>query len=226
MSRAFSRWFHRWSTIPTYPAEGPSIVLVSRAILDVVNRMPEANRNIFGLVAWAGFDQATVGFEQLARPAGKSKWTNAKKIKLVVDSFVEFSQAPARVAGYLGAVMCVLASLLAIVGILTAILTDGVAGFWFLGAGVLLTGGLNLGFLSVMGEYVWRAGDDARQRPIYVVRSRGRRDRATRRGGAQHDGRARSGRAPDPGRRGAPGFGLGRGHSALNHPAARISRRG
>jgi dolichol-phosphate mannosyltransferase len=171
MSRAFSRWFHRWSTIPTYPAEGPSIVLVSRAILDVVNGMPEANRNIFGLVAWAGFDQATVGYEQLARPAGKSKWTNAKKIKLVVDSFVEFSQAPARVAGYLGAVMCVLASLLALVGILTAVFTDGVAGFWFLGAGVLLTGGLNLGFLSVMGEYVWRAGDDARQRPIYVVRS-------------------------------------------------------
>ena len=171
MSRAFSRWFHRWSTIPTYPAEGPSIVLVSRAILDVVNRMPEANRNIFGLVAWAGFDQATVGFEQLARPAGRSKWTNAKKIKLVVDSFVEFSQAPARVAGYLGAIMCVIASLIAVVGILTAILTDGVAGFWFLGAGVLLTGGLNLGFLSVMGEYVWRAGDDARQRPIYVVRS-------------------------------------------------------
>ena len=171
MSRAFSRWFHRWSTIPTYPAEGPSIVLVSRAILDVVNPMPEANRNIFGLVAWAGFDQATVGFEQLARPAGRSKWTNAKKIKLVVDSFVEFSQAPARVAGYLGALMCVIASLVALVGVLVAVLPAGGAAFWFLGAGILLTGGLNLWFLSVMGEYVWRAGDDARRRPIYVVRS-------------------------------------------------------
>ncbi|TFV76091.1 glycosyltransferase [Blastococcus sp. CT_GayMR19] len=171
MSRAFSRWFHRWSTIPTYPAEGPSIVLVSRAVLDVVNAMPEANRNIFGLVAWAGFDQATVGFEQLARPAGTSKWTNAKKIKLVVDSFVEFSQAPARVAGYLGAVLCVVAVAVALVGVVVAALPAGGAGFWFVGALVLLTGGLNLGFLSVMGEYVWRAGDDARRRPIYVVRS-------------------------------------------------------
>ncbi len=171
MSRAFSRWFHRWSTIPTYPAEGPSIVLVSRAVLDIVNAMPEVNRNIFGLVAWAGFDQATVAFEQLARPAGKSKWTNAKKIKLVVDSFVEFSQAPARVAGYLGAVMCVVAVLVAIIGVVVAATPPGGAGFWFLGALVLLTGGLNLGFLSVMGEYVWRAGDDARRRPIYVVRS-------------------------------------------------------
>ncbi|MFP5371651.1 MAG: glycosyltransferase family 2 protein, partial [Actinomycetes bacterium] len=171
MSRAFSRWFHRWSTIPTYPAEGPSIVLVSRAVLDVVNAMPETNRNIFGLVAWAGFDQATVGFEQLARPAGTSKWTNAKKIKLVVDSFVEFSQAPARVAGYLGAVLCTVGAVLGLVGVAVAALPADGAGFWFLGGLVLVTGGLNLGFLSVMGEYVWRAGDDARRRPIYVVRS-------------------------------------------------------
>lgn len=171
MSRAFSRWFHRWSTIPTYPAEGPSIVLVSRAILDVINPMPESNRNIFGLIAWAGFDQNTVRFEQLARPAGHSKWTNAKKIKLVVDSFVEFSQAPARVAGYLGAVLCTIAVAVAVVGLLIATLSAGGIGFWFVSAVVLLTGGLNLGFLSVMGEYVWRAGDDARRRPIYVVRT-------------------------------------------------------
>jgi hypothetical protein len=171
MSRAFSRWFHRWSTIPTYPAEGPSIVLVSRAVLTVVNAMHESNRNIFGLVAWAGFSQTTVAFEQLPRPAGRSKWTNAKKIKLVVDSFVEFSQAPARVAGYVGLAMCVVATIVAVVGIVVAASPAGGAGFWFLGAAVLVTGGLNLGFLSVMGEYVWRAGDDARRRPIYVLRS-------------------------------------------------------
>ncbi|TFV64163.1 glycosyltransferase [Geodermatophilus sp. DF01-2] len=171
LSRAFSRWFHRWSTIPTYPAEGPSIVLVSRAVLDVVNAMPEANRNVFGLVAWSGFDQTTVGFEQLPRPAGRSKWTNAKKIKLVVDSFVEFSQTPARVAGYLGAALCVLATVMLIVGVVVAVTPVAGAGFWLVGSLALMVGGLNLGFLSVMGEYVWRAGDDARRRPIYVLRS-------------------------------------------------------
>jgi glycosyltransferase involved in cell wall biosynthesis len=171
MSRAFSKWFHRWSTIPTYPADGPSIVLISRAVLDVVNAMPEANRNIFGMIAWSGFHQATVGFEQLPRPAGGSKWTNAKKIKLVVDSFVEFSQTPARVAGYLGAALCGVAALLAVVGIIVAASPATGAGYWYLAALALMTGGLNLGFLSVMGEYVWRAGDDARRRPIYVLRS-------------------------------------------------------
>jgi dolichol-phosphate mannosyltransferase len=171
MSRAFSKWFHRWSTIPTYPEEGPSIVLVSRAVLEVVNAMHESNRNIFGLVAWSGFDQTTVAFEQLPRPAGRSKWTNAKKIKLVVDSFVEFSQTPARVAGYLGFAMCVVGMLVVAAGIVVAASSATGAAFWFLGAAILMTGGLNLGFLSVMGEYVWRAGDDARRRPIYVLRS-------------------------------------------------------
>jgi glycosyltransferase involved in cell wall biosynthesis len=171
MSRAFSRWFHRWSTIPTYPAEGPSVVLISRAVIDVVNAMPEANRNVFGMIAWSGFHQATVGFEQLPRPAGGSKWTNAKKIKLVVDSFVEFSQTPARVAGYLGLALCGIAVLLALVGVIVAATPATGAGYWYIAALALFTGGLNLGFLSVMGEYVWRAGDDARRRPIYVLRS-------------------------------------------------------
>jgi hypothetical protein len=89
----------------------------------------------------------------------------------VVDSFVEFSQAPARVAGYLGAILCVLAVVTALVAVIVAATSDGSAGYWFVTAAVLLTGGLNLGFLSVMGEYVWRAGDDARRRPIYVMRS-------------------------------------------------------
>ena len=36
MSRVFSRVFHKLSDIPTYPKEGPSQVLVSRAVIDVV----------------------------------------------------------------------------------------------------------------------------------------------------------------------------------------------
>lgn len=171
LSRAFSRWFHRWSTIPTYPKDGPSIVLASRVVLDVINTMPELNRNVFGLVAWAGFRQTTLSFEQLPRPAGASKWTNAKKIKLVVDSFVEFSHAPIRVAGYVGFLLCVLGGFAALAAVLVWILPATGTTFWWLATLILVTGGLNLGVLSVLGEYVWRSGDDARRRPVYVLRA-------------------------------------------------------
>jgi dolichol-phosphate mannosyltransferase len=48
-------------------------------------------------------------------------------------------------------------------------------------ATVFFVGGLQLAVLGALGEYLWRAGDDARRRPVYVLRDvaeRGGPDRA------------------------------------------------
>ena len=92
----FSKFFSEHSAVPTYPAEGPSQVLVTRRVIDVLNGMPEGNRNLLAMIAWVGFDQRRIFFEQLPRPYGTSKWTSRKKTKLVIDSFVQFSDAPIR----------------------------------------------------------------------------------------------------------------------------------
>jgi dolichol-phosphate mannosyltransferase len=165
LSRVFSRVFHRLSEIPAYPKEGPAQVLVSRAVIDVVNTMPERNRNVFGIIAWVGFEQATVAFEQLPRPAGTSKWTTAKKIRLLIDSFVEFSPVP-----FLYTTVTGLG--LAGIGLLggCAFLLARTAGWGLVLAAVFFLGGLQLAAIGCFGEYLWRAGDDARQRPLYVLR--------------------------------------------------------
>ena len=172
MSRLFSRWFHRWSDIPTYPREGPSQVLLSRRVMDALRSMPERNRNVFGLIAWLGFRQTSIAFEQLPRPAGVSKWTTKKKIKLVLDSFVGFSSAPVRVVGAAGGIGLGLAGAAAVAAVVTAVVTDGPIWGWALVAVVLAVGGIQLLCLSLLGEYLWRAGDDARGRPVYVVSQR------------------------------------------------------
>ncbi len=165
-ARLFSRLFHRWSDIPTYPKDGPSQVLLSRQVIDVVCGMPERNRNVLGMIAWVGFTQRTIEFDQLPRPAGHSKWTARRKLKLVLDSFVEFCPAPflATTAGGL----C-----LAAVGLLaglTQVLLGVPSGWGMVLAAVCFVGGLQLGAIGGFGEYLWRAGDDARQRPVYVLR--------------------------------------------------------
>jgi dolichol-phosphate mannosyltransferase len=171
-ARVFSKLFNATSSVPTYPREGPSHILVTRAVLDVLNAMPEANRNVLAMAAWTGFDQRRIHFEQLPRPHGRSKWTSAKKVKLVIDSFVEFSAAPVRwlqvagmVAGALG--------LLTLVAALAVAVGPGASGAfpWLIVGLVLVLGGAQIFGLGVIGEYVWRAGDDSRRRPVYVVRS-------------------------------------------------------
>ncbi|WP_246852738.1 glycosyltransferase family 2 protein [Naasia sp. SYSU D00948] len=172
MARGFSKIYQSNSDVPTYPREGPSQILVSRGVIDALNSMPELNRNILAMAAWTGFRQERIFFHQLPRPHGTSKWTTKKKVKLVLDSFVEFSAAPIQWLAILGMVLGAtgLVALLTGVGLLVGGLA--LAGAATLVSGVvLLVGGLILFGLGLVGEYVWRAGDDARRRPLYLVRS-------------------------------------------------------
>ncbi|ONI72640.1 hypothetical protein ALI144C_42230 [Actinosynnema sp. ALI-1.44] len=172
LSRKFSSVFNKMSDIPTYPKEGPSQVLVSRAVMDVINQMPERNRNVLGMFAWVGFNQTTIAFEQLPRPAGKSKWTNKKKVKLVVDSFVEFSAAPFLICFLLGLGLLGLGFLGILATLIVALATLSAPVGWVLVlAAVVFFSGLNLAALGGFGEYLWRAGDDAKGRPVYIIRN-------------------------------------------------------
>ncbi|MBO1266854.1 glycosyltransferase family 2 protein [Arthrobacter cavernae] len=171
LATTFSKVLNTNSVIPTYPKEGPSQILVSRQVMEVIRSMPEANRNVLGMIAWTGFSQGRIYFEQKPRPYGGSKWTRKKKIKLVLDSFVEFSTAPLEWLGTLGFAMGILGGVLILSALVTAFTpASGVAGYCVIAGLVLLTGGLNLFGLRVLGEYVWRGGDDARRRPTYIVR--------------------------------------------------------
>lgn len=168
----FSRIYQKTSDVPNLPKEGPSIVLVSRPALDSFNALPELNRNVMAMLAWIGFDQRSVYFEQLPRPHGVSKWTLKRKLKLVVDSFVEFSHAPLQWLAGIGIVFGALGVILLLLSLILVFTPAAAGASTALLAGLILAvGGVNLGALSVLGEYVWRTGDDSRHRPVYIVRS-------------------------------------------------------
>ena len=168
----FSKIYNQASDVPTYPQEGPSQILVSRPVIDVLLAMPERNRNVLAMAAWTGFDQRKIFFEQLPRPYGVSKWTSSKKIKLVIDSFVEFSAAPIRWLTVFGMFLGVFGGLSLLVALVLLLVPAWSAPVALTLSGVVFfVGGINLFGLGVVGEYVWRGGDDARRRPVYIIRS-------------------------------------------------------
>lgn len=169
-SRAFSLLFHRYSDLSNYPAEGPSCVLCDRRVVNTLRQMDERHRNLYGLIAWVGYRQTTVEFEQIPRQSGASKWTTRKLVKLAFDSLVQFSHAPIRAASYLGVAMA--ASGFAYAGFLVIhalFARRGPAGFTTLLVVVLLIGGVQLVVLGTLGEYIWRGVDETRRRPLFVV---------------------------------------------------------
>jgi len=94
-------------------------------------------------------------------------WTLARKIKLVVDSIVSFTDLPIRLCWYGGAALLALAVVVGVIGI-AQLPTLGAALLLMLSV-VLGLAGLQLIALGLIGEYVWRTLDAARGRPNFVV---------------------------------------------------------
>jgi dolichol-phosphate mannosyltransferase len=171
VSKSFSLMFTRYANLENYPPEGPSGVLLDRCVIDEVGRMGEQNRNVLALIAWLGYTQTRVDYDQIARKNGESRWTRRKMIKLAVDSMLQFSSMPLRLATFTGVAVAVAGMAYALLLVVRALLgVDTPSGWPTLLVIVLLLGGTQLIVIGVMGEYMWRAVEETRRRPLFVVR--------------------------------------------------------
>jgi dolichol-phosphate mannosyltransferase len=170
-SKVFSYLFTRYADLADYPPEGPSGMLIDRAVLDELNRLEESNRNVMALVAWLGFHQTRVLYDQLPRQHGESRWTRRKMVKLAVDSLVQFSSMPLRACTFSGLAVAAMGLVYATILVVRSLLGVTTPSGWpTILVVVLVLGGIQLTVIGVMGEYVWRAVEETRRRPLYVVR--------------------------------------------------------
>jgi dolichol-phosphate mannosyltransferase len=140
--------------------------------------MPERNRFVRGLRAWAGFRQIGVTYERAARDAGEPKYGPRKLIKLALDGVFAFSTVPLRMATYLGWIVSTFAFLGAAYELLQRIFLEQLSRFGFktvpgfptLVITILFIGGVQLVCLGILGEYIGRIYDEVKRRPNWVVR--------------------------------------------------------
>jgi polyisoprenyl-phosphate glycosyltransferase len=155
---------------PRLPRGGFDCFLIDRCVIDHLAAFSESNASISGMVMWTGFAFTEVTYDRLARPFGRSRWTFGKRVKLLIDSVVGFSYAPIRVMSAIGMSLGIMGFLYA-GWIAFRKLTAGieVTGWSSLMAALMVLSGVQLIALGVLGEYVWRALDAARQRPNFII---------------------------------------------------------
>jgi len=145
--------------------------LVDRKALDAFLRMREHNRYVRGMFSWIGFRQAAVPYDREPRHAGSSKYPLRKMIKFAADAFVGFSTAPLRIAlvgGFIIALLAVGYGLVAIALKLAGL--PYVPGYASLLVTIVFLSGVQLMVMGMVGQYVARVYDEARGRPLYLVR--------------------------------------------------------
>ena len=152
------------------PQGGFDCYLLDRQVIEVLLGMEEKNSSLTLQVLWVGFSPDLVYFHRKEREIGKSRWTFAKKFKLVMDSMMSFSYFPIRFMSTVG-IICAIIAFIWIIEVIVERLVVGtpIAGWASLMCLVLFSTGLILLMLGILGEYLWRTLDAGRKRPPFII---------------------------------------------------------
>ena len=168
-AHAFYRVIGRLSHTPI-PADTGDFRLLSQRSLAALREMRERHRFMKGLFGWVGFNTVAIPYHRDARSAGDSKFNLWRLWNFALEGITSFSTAPLRLATYFGLLTAAVAFLYALWVIVKAIFWgDPVAGWPTMMAVILFLGGVQLIALGMIGEYLGRLYDEAKQRPLYLV---------------------------------------------------------
>jgi dolichol-phosphate mannosyltransferase len=153
------------------PLDAGDFCVMDRRVVDLLKSMPERNRFVRGIRSWVGFSQVGLPFERHARHAGASKYTFGRLTLLALDGLFSFSYVPLRIITVLGMSVSFLSMLLAIFFFVKKLVYGlNPPGYASLIVSIFFLAGIQLITLGVIGEYVGRIFEEAKRRPMYILR--------------------------------------------------------
>ena len=144
--------------------------VISRRMADAILGMPEYFRFSKGIFSWVGFETYYMPYKPEARNSGVSKWSFLKLFRYAVEGIIGYSVSPLRLASVLGMLFTSASLILFLVLIIMGIAGAGVSSSVLIIAFILLTGGILMLLLGIMGEYLARAYIQGKQRPVYIIK--------------------------------------------------------
>ncbi len=169
-AKLFYRIIYRITDV-NIPLDTGDFRLLDRKVVDVMKTMRERHRFLRGMSVWVGFKQIGVPYKRAARYAGETKYPLKKMIRFASDAVTGFSYFPLQVATYIGFISAGLSIIAIPVVAIERLITGRVLfGQATTLIAVLFLGGVQLISLGILGEYIGRIYDEARGRPLYIVR--------------------------------------------------------
>jgi dolichol-phosphate mannosyltransferase len=146
-----------------------NFAVMNRKALDALLSFKEKNRYLPGLRAFIGFHQDEVVYKRQERLAGEAKMTLAKLFRLGFDAVFSFTDLPIKLClytGLAGMVSCVIAFFYVILSKLTGIAPFGWSSTTL---SIFFLGFIQLIFLGILGEYLFRVYRESQDRPLYII---------------------------------------------------------
>lgn len=150
----------------------PDFRLLDRKYVDFLKGFNEQDRLFRGLLSWV-LPQENVAYIDFVAPqrfSGESKYNFAKSLRLAINSILQFSVMPLRIATYLGLITAILAVCLGLyVFVEHFFLHNPTPGYATIMVSVMFLGAVQLICLGIIGEYIGKIHVEVKKRPLYMA---------------------------------------------------------
>lgn len=144
--------------------------MMKREALDALLSMKEKVRYLPGLRTFIGFRQGSVDYIRDDRLKGKPKMSLPKLFILAADAFFSFSRFPIRFCLVLGTMGTLVFLVAGIYVIIAKILGFAIPGWSSTLLSIYFLGSIQLVFMGILGEYVYRNYKESQNRPNFFVK--------------------------------------------------------
>lgn len=142
---------------------------MTRQMVDAVLSMSEYNRFSKGIFSWVGFRVKYMPYENVERPAGTTSWSFWGLFKYSLEGIMAFSTFPLAISIFMGVLCLILSMIIFMAGIVISAVSDrkfsGFAGI----ATAFAIGGIQLGCMGIMGQYISKMYLEVKNRPVYIA---------------------------------------------------------
>lgn len=169
-SRLFTRIINALSSV--HVVEGLSnFSIFSRQVADHFRALRERARSFGLLMLWLGFRAAYVEVVHGTRYAGTTSYTFLKALRFALDSLVSQSDQPLRISIKLGFLTSAFSALYACwLAVRYYVHGVSVTGWTSVMVSLFFLTGVVLADLGIIGLYLGKVFDEAKKRPLYIVR--------------------------------------------------------
>jgi polyisoprenyl-phosphate glycosyltransferase len=151
------------------PPDAGDFRLINRRVLELLQKMPERQRYLRGMVAWVGLKQVPLLYDRAPRAKGESHYPLGHMVRFALDGITGFSTVPLRMSLWIS-VGCGLVALLLLLYVGSSWLFFGtIRGWTSLACMMLFFFGLQFFCIGMIGEYVGRIYIESKQRPLFVI---------------------------------------------------------
>lgn len=143
-------------------------LLDEKPVLAILN-MKEKNAFFRALSAWVGFKTTQVDYDVKDREAGESKWSFKSLFKYAVNNLSSFTMAPMQFVTFAGIIAFLAAIIFGIISLVQSKSNVSLVGWPLILFIQLLTSGMIMMALGIIGLYLSKVYEQVRGRPKYII---------------------------------------------------------